>query len=70
MTEQTIESIPAGYRKNARGHLVPEATIRDIDLERDGLVRELIAAVKAQQAALRKLKDRAFGDANTEQVGS
>lgn len=64
MTEQTIESIPAGYRKNARGHLVPEATIRDIDLERDGLVRELIAAVKAQQAALRKLKDRAFGDAN------
>lgn len=32
MTEQTIESIPAGYRKNARGHLVPEATIRDIDL--------------------------------------
>lgn len=64
MTEQTIESIPAGYRKNARGHLVPEATIRDIDLESDGLVRELIAAVKAQQAALRKLKDRAFGDAN------
>ncbi|QUN38610.1 DUF3164 family protein [Burkholderia cenocepacia] len=64
MTEQTIETIPAGYRKNALGHLVPEATIRDIDLERDELVRELIDAVKVQQATLRKLKERAFGDAN------
>ncbi|CAJ3165802.1 Protein of uncharacterised function (DUF3164) [Burkholderia pseudomallei] len=64
MTEQLNQTIPAGYRKNAQGHLVPEAAIRDIDLERDELVRELTDAVKTQQALLRKLKERAFGDAN------
>lgn len=64
MTKQTKEVIPTGYRKNAVGHLVPEATIRDIDLERDGLVREMIDAAKAAQDSLRGLKQRLFGDAN------
>lgn len=50
MTEQLNQTIPTGYRKNAQGHLVPEAAIRDIDLERDELVRELTDAVKTQQA--------------------
>ncbi|VVD68581.1 MULTISPECIES: DUF3164 family protein [Pandoraea] len=64
MTKQTKEVIPTGYRKNAVGHLVPEATIRDIDLERDGLVREMIDAAKAAQESLSGLKQRLFGDAN------
>ena len=64
MTEETKELIPAGYRKNAVGHLVPEATIRDIDLERDSIVRELIEAAKDAQNNLRSLKERVFGDAN------
>ncbi|AJF00061.1 DUF3164 family protein [Pandoraea apista] len=64
MTEHTSETIPAGYRKNALGHLVPEATIRDIDLERDSIVRELIDAAKDAQENLRGLKERVFGDAN------
>lgn len=43
MTQQTI---PAGYRQDAKGCLIPEALIKPIDLARDQLVREL--AAKAQ----------------------
>ena len=64
MTEQIQEHITAGYRKNALGHLVPETAIRDIDLERDSIVHELIDAAKDAQENLRGLKERVFGDAN------
>lgn len=54
--------IPPGFRKNAQGHLVPESTIKPIDLARDGLVQELILAAKAQTEQLREFKTRIFGD--------
>ena len=36
MTQQTI---PAGYRQDAKGCLIPESLIKPIDLARDQLVR-------------------------------
>lgn len=56
--------VPEGFRKNARGHLIPIDTIRPIDLERDALVHELIEAAKVQNALLAKLKARVFSDVN------
>lgn len=46
MTDQTIP-IPAGYRQDSQGRLVPESIIPDSVLLRDDLVRELIAQVQA-----------------------
>ncbi len=60
-TQNPIE-IPPGYRANARGHLVHESAIRPIDLQRDELVRELVAKAKALQAEMAKFKRQAFGD--------
>ena len=37
MTEQ--QTIPAGYRQDAQGRLIPESMIKPIDVERDRLVR-------------------------------
>ncbi|WP_235550497.1 DUF2786 domain-containing protein, partial [Pseudomonas aeruginosa] len=33
--------VPAGYRMDAKGRLVPEEMIKPIDLERDRLVQEI-----------------------------
>lgn len=54
--------IPEGYRENARGCLVPEAQIKEIDKARDELVLEKIAKVKAMQEKLRNLKLEMMGD--------
>lgn len=44
---QTTDSVPGGYRRNAQGHLVPEANIKAIDLIRDELVSQIITGAKA-----------------------
>lgn len=54
--------IPDGYRKDAKGNLIPEANIRDIDKARDELVQELIAEAKQVQTVLLNFKRKAFGD--------
>ena len=49
------------YRKDARGALVPVAAIKEIDLLRDDLVRELVAKVlpvKAELATLNPLNKK------------
>ena len=38
----TTNDVPAGYRTNAVGYLVPESKIEAIDLLRDELVNEII----------------------------
>lgn len=38
---EAVNEIPAGYMKNGQGHLVPEANVRDIDKQREQVVREL-----------------------------
>lgn len=53
---------PQGYRRNSAGHLVPEELIKDIDITRDELVREIIADAKEMQAQLAALKARAMAD--------
>lgn len=46
------ETIPAGYRKDAKGRLVPEAQIREIDLLRDKMVMEIVAKARELNALL------------------
>lgn len=54
--------IPDGFREDAQGRLVPESTIRPIDLQRDELVREIVAGARHVSEALADFKGRAFGD--------
>lgn len=55
-------TIPAGYRADARGNLVPEKNIRPIDQARDELVGELAAEAKKLNALLAAFKLRAHAD--------
>lgn len=54
--------IPAGYRQDAQGRFVAEAKIKPIDLARDALVQELVAAARGVHGVLVAYKARAFGD--------
>lgn len=66
---------PAGYRKNAMGHLVPESLIKPIDLLRDDVVKEIVAAARIQQQSLAAFKAIAmsqvadFVDLSAEEYG-
>lgn len=59
MTETTI---PSGYRRDAKGALIPESMIKPIDLQRDELVRELVTDATELRDVLRTFKDRVFAD--------
>lgn len=59
MTETTI---PQGYRRDAKGCLVPESMIKPIDLQRDELVRELLTDAIELRDVLRTFKSRVFAD--------
>lgn len=54
--------IPEGFMADSAGRLVPIATIRPIDIERDKLVREIVAKALDLSSALAKFKGAAFGD--------
>lgn len=56
------QPIPAGYRKDAQGRLVPESLIGPIDRMRDDLVLELVKGAEAASASLADFKQRAFAD--------
>lgn len=58
---QTNE-IPAGYRQDGQGRLVPEAQIKPIDLERDALVSEITKKAKAINATLASFRAAAYND--------
>lgn len=74
--DREVEIIPDGYKKNAVGHLVPIASIKEDDLLRDKLVIELmgkarelsrqVGVFKAQMAA----DLQAFLDLSAEQYGA
>ncbi|MEX3690109.1 DUF3164 family protein [Paraburkholderia sp. BR14263] len=55
-------TIPAGYVKDARGHLVPESMVKPVDQLRDQTIQSLIAEAKQLQAKLVEFKRRAFTD--------
>lgn len=61
MTAQQ-QTIPAGYRCDGQGRLVPESLIKPIDIERDRLVRHLVDRANELNGELRDFKEVAFGD--------
>lgn len=59
MTETTI---PAGYRADSYGRLVPETSIEPLDILRDDTVRQIIDKATAVQAQMRAFKHQALDD--------
>lgn len=57
--------IPAGYRKDARGRLVPEAAIKASDLLRDKVVMDAVASAKELSKLLAEFKVKTFGEIET-----
>ncbi|TVO70868.1 DUF3164 family protein [Sedimenticola selenatireducens] len=55
-------TIPAGYRQNAQGHLVPIDSIAEIDLDRDALVDEVFQAAEQLRLSMADFKAKAMGD--------
>lgn len=53
---------PAGFRRNAAGHLVPIELIKPIDIERDALVTNLLQRAEAVSSAISEFKQKAFAD--------
>lgn len=60
----TENTIPEGYRQDAKGCLVPESMIKPIDRTRDELVRELARQARIVSDGLREFKTRVFADIN------
>lgn len=60
----TENTIPEGYRADAKGCLVPESMIKPIDRARDELVQELARQAKGVSDNLRDFKARVFADIN------
>lgn len=61
MTTQN-NPIPTGYRQDAKGRLVPEDQIKEIDLERDRLITDLITEAREINTRLRAFRIRAHAD--------
>lgn len=61
-TEASAITVPAGYWQDAKGKLMHESLVRDIDKERDRLVKELFHRSVALNQTLAEFKKRAFGD--------
>lgn len=76
MNATTPPAIPAGYRQDAQGRLVPEANIKEIDLLRDRTVAELFAKAEALNSALAAFRAEAhatlgaFAELSAEKYGA
>lgn len=57
-----MNAIPQGYKQDAKGRLVPEAAIKDIDKARDELVREIVSKAKDVSQTLANFKNSVFAD--------
>lgn len=57
-----MNAIPEGYKQDAKGRLIPLDAIKPIDLARDELVEEIVAAARAQSAQLANFKTKVFAD--------
>ncbi|HDS4830668.1 TPA: DUF3164 family protein, partial [Citrobacter koseri] len=49
-------TIPAGYRVNAQGHLIPESQVKPVDKLRDEVVMGVVAAAREQRQLLAAFK--------------
>ncbi len=56
------DDAPAGYMRNAAGHLVPLDQVREQDLLRDQIAREIAVEAVALNQRLREFKVRALND--------
>lgn len=61
-TEMNQNEVPAGYMKNALGHLVPTELVRESDLLRDELARDLAVEAMELSEKLQAFKRKALGD--------
>lgn len=62
MNDQIIETGGNKYMKNAKGNLVPLENVKEIDIQRDQIVRELVGNALAISELLADFKKRALGD--------
>lgn len=63
MTHKTDQTpVPAGFVKNAAGHLVPEHQVREHDKLRDGVARDLAEQAVAINSLLAGFKKKALAD--------
>ena len=51
-----------GYIENAVGHLVPESSVRPIDLARDSLVKEIVEKARSVSGHISVFKAEVFAD--------
>jgi hypothetical protein len=49
-------TVPAGYRTNAQGHLIPESQVKPVDKLRDEVVMTIVAAARQQRQLLAAFK--------------
>jgi len=61
-TQQAPAAIPAGFVKNAVGHLVPEHQVREHDKLRDSVARDLSTLALHINKALTQFKAKALAD--------
>ncbi|WP_233115136.1 DUF3164 family protein [Aggregatibacter actinomycetemcomitans] len=57
-----VKTIPQGYREDARGALIPEASIKQIDKLRDELVLAIVNKAMQTHEAMKNFKNEVFGD--------
>lgn len=55
-------AIPDGYKQDSSGRLVPVSKIKDIDLQRDELVREIVNHAQEVSLAIANFKHQSLGD--------
>jgi hypothetical protein len=56
----TETTVPAGYRQNSKGHLVPETMIKPVDILIDDLINTMAGQWKLQKETLAEFKRRSF----------
>ncbi|MBT0666375.1 DUF3164 family protein [Geobacter pelophilus] len=59
---QVSTEIPAGYKKNAQGALIPIDRIKPIDIERDCLVAEIVDKARELSKTIADFKHSTMGD--------
>jgi hypothetical protein len=65
MTTETNSIIPEGYRANSAGHLVPNDSIKPLDLLRDDTVMGIVKHAQALQDQMRIFKTQTLADIDT-----
>ena len=61
-TEKQIETIPDGFMKDSQGRLVRIENIREIDLARDELVKEILGKARDLASSMSLFKRNTMGD--------